>query len=268
MLTSTLPPRSHAPKPAPASAPAAAWRKLLPREHGSWALAFEPVALGLLAAYSVAGLALSLAVAAAFLARRPWQLTDERPEARTALAVLLLFGACSLLIALRLAGIEIALPLLAALPAGLVFIWYDSQHAARDAVPEIAGAFAFACVPAALALCAGLPADRAWTLTALMLARAVPTVCVVRAYVRCRKGRAGRGARVIGLATSFAALIAIIALFRLGLCGIAAPIFIALLAARAVWLLGPWSPDFSAKRIGLIECALGVAGVLALGATF
>jgi hypothetical protein len=56
---------------APPASPPRAWRTMLPREHGSWSLAAEPLVLGLIAAPSPAGLALALAAMAAFLARRP-----------------------------------------------------------------------------------------------------------------------------------------------------------------------------------------------------
>ncbi|MES1167658.1 MAG: YwiC-like family protein, partial [Oleiharenicola lentus] len=43
----------------------------LPREHGSWFLVLEPLALGLLVAPSSAGGALAVATLAAFFMRRP-----------------------------------------------------------------------------------------------------------------------------------------------------------------------------------------------------
>ncbi|HQY06456.1 MAG TPA: YwiC-like family protein, partial [Lacunisphaera sp.] len=43
----------------------------LPKEHGSWSLALEPLALGLLLAPSAAGGALLAAALAGFFARRP-----------------------------------------------------------------------------------------------------------------------------------------------------------------------------------------------------
>jgi hypothetical protein len=242
--------------------------KLLPREHGSWALAFEPVVLGLLAAFSVAGLWLSLAVAAAFLARRPWQLRATRPEARVALVVLAFLGASGLLIAIAVSSLKIIAPLLIALPFGLVFLWYDTQRAAREAVPEIAGAAAFAYVSASLALCAGLPAVSAGALTVLMLVRAVPTVCVVRSYLRTRKERGSSFGRALALGSSFVAVALVALLVRAQLCPASALFLAALLALRALWLLGPWAPDFSAKTVGIGECVLGVAYVGVLGATF
>jgi hypothetical protein len=44
---------------------------ILPKEHGSWSLALEPLALGLLAAPSLAGGPLAIAAIAGFFLRRP-----------------------------------------------------------------------------------------------------------------------------------------------------------------------------------------------------
>src|SRR6516162_7239992 len=56
---------------------------VLPKEHGSWSLALEPVALGLFVAPSAGGGALAVAAMAGFLMRRPLKLgvaakTDPR----------------------------------------------------------------------------------------------------------------------------------------------------------------------------------------------
>lgn len=51
--------------------PASVGTVFLPKEHGSWSLALEPLALGLLVAPSLAGGALAGAVLAGFFARRP-----------------------------------------------------------------------------------------------------------------------------------------------------------------------------------------------------
>ena len=49
----------------------AAAQLTLPKEHGSWSLALEPVAFGLLVAPSAAGAALALAAVSGFFLRRP-----------------------------------------------------------------------------------------------------------------------------------------------------------------------------------------------------
>src|SRR3974377_1668220 len=47
---------------------------ILPREHGSWSLALEPVAFGMLAAPSTPGLALAAAAISGLFLRRPLKL--------------------------------------------------------------------------------------------------------------------------------------------------------------------------------------------------
>ena len=56
----------------------------LPREHGSWSLALEPLALGLLVVPSAAGAALAAAALAGFFARRPLKAAACRPLSRSA----------------------------------------------------------------------------------------------------------------------------------------------------------------------------------------
>ena len=61
------------------------WSDLVwPKEHGSWSLALEPVALGLIAAPSLGGIALGMAVMAGFFARRPLKIAvgDRNPARR------------------------------------------------------------------------------------------------------------------------------------------------------------------------------------------
>src|SRR5690349_19690118 len=68
-------------------APARTWREFVqPKEHGSWSLALEPLALGLLVAPSLPGTLFSLAVIAAFFARRPLRIAfvDAHSERRAA----------------------------------------------------------------------------------------------------------------------------------------------------------------------------------------
>lgn len=64
-----------------------AWRDLLlPKEHGSWSLAFEPLGLALLVMPSVGGAWLAVAVVAVFFARRPMRIgfREARAERRRA----------------------------------------------------------------------------------------------------------------------------------------------------------------------------------------
>src|ERR1017187_7904907 len=98
----------------------------LPKEHGSWSLALEPVAFGLLVASSAAGAALALAAVSGFFLRRPMKLflsrkSDPRqPLALVCVTILALLGLSGLLLAARLGVTDGLWPLLPAALAGAV----------------------------------------------------------------------------------------------------------------------------------------------------
>lgn len=235
---------------------------LLPKEHGSWSLAFEPVALFLLVAPSVAGVALALATAAGFFTRRPLKLAVTLPAADPrragarnwavglALAALLFLAATAFL-----GNVRALWPLLLAAPCGALFLWFDLRQAMREAEAELAGSIAFALLPAAGATLAGWPVPAALALAALMLARSVPTVLTLRTCLRRGKGQA---AGVLPpLVLGFAALALTAWLAWQGLVPVAAPALSAIFLVRTVWLLGAFRPDWPARRLGLMEAVLG-----------
>lgn len=242
---------------------------LVPREHGGWILALEPVALGLLAAPSVGGLWLVPVAAAALLARRPLQVAAGRfgPELRIeAFAQLLvLIG----LLGALLVGVGVShgwaplLPLLGAAPLAAVFLSFDLRGEARKLPAELAGAAAFALVPVSCARLAGLDWPAAQALGGLAVARAVPALLVVRTCLRRAKGHPEPVWPV--LAAQLLALGGVVALWRGGLVGGGAPAAVALLMAVALWLLRPGAPAWRARRLGVFQAVLGVGFVLAAG---
>lgn len=278
---------------------------VLPREHGSWSLALEPVALGLLIAPTFAGALLALAAAAGFLSRRPLKLASTLPSLdprRAAAADWTMLLAGLALVALAAAAtlpptiganeqqwplastispsevvasigankqqtsLDSLWPLLLALPFGAAFLWFDLRGEMREAEAELCGSAAFALLPAAFATLAGWPAAPALVLAGLMLARSLPTVLVVRAYLRIQKGRppartAAWFAALLALAGPLAAVAADLAPFAV------APLA-AVLFARAAWLLSPWRPDWPARRIGLLEAAMGALWLLGLALAY
>jgi len=245
------------------SAPVSPQQLLLPKEHGSWSLAFEPLALGLLAAPSRAGLGLAAAVAAGFFLRRPLKLAATLPAAdarRTAArgwVLLLAFAAAAGLGFVAVEGKFLQLwPLLLSVPPGALFLLLDLRHDQRAAAAELAGSTAFALLPAAFATLAGWPPAPAFALAAIMLARSIPTVLTVRAYLRLNKGEPARASPPLLAAASAAVLLAILA--ARGWVPMAAPALAALLLGRTVFLTTPLRPAWPARRIGVLEAALGV----------
>lgn len=252
---------------------------LLPREHGSWSLAFEPVALGLLVAPSWAGGALAGAVAAGFFTRRPLKLavtlpaTDARQSpARTWAVGLGLLAGNALFLSAHLSPASArdgwALwPLLLAVPFGALFLRFDLRNAMREAEAELAGSAAFALVPAAFATLAGWPALHALGLSAVMLARSVPTVLAVRTALRLGKGDPVEPAWPLFAAAGAAFALALLA--ARGWVPRTAPVVALLWLARTfLYAVPTLRPPWSAKRIGLTETLLGLASLAALAAAY
>src|SRR5687768_6251637 len=89
---------------------------VLPKEHGSWSLAFEPIALGLFIAPSPAGALLAVALSAGFFARRPLRISLHEPRAdrrATAQRALIL---CAVIALLSMTG--------ALLLGGIAWLWW------------------------------------------------------------------------------------------------------------------------------------------------
>jgi hypothetical protein len=235
---------------------------LLPKEHGSWSLAFEPVALGLLAAPSAGGGYLAMAVAVGFFARRPLRIAvgdadaTRRATARTLLGLLGLVAVGGFAGAVALGGAGWVAWLAPTAGFGAAFAWFDFQKTNRAAAAELAGTVAFAWLPGVFAVLDGRPASGAIALGLAMLIRAVPTVLTLRAVLRGRKS--GKWCGGPALAASVAALAVAAVLVRFRLAPWALVWFAALFAARSgAWLLLV-RPALRARTLGIVEMALGL----------
>ncbi|HEX5400286.1 MAG TPA: YwiC-like family protein [Verrucomicrobiae bacterium] len=241
---------------------------LLPKEHGSWSLALEPLALGLLVAPSVAGGALAVAAIAGFFLRRPLKSMLREPSVaqrkRTMICVFVLtvIALAGLLLAAKFASAEKLWPLIPAALASVAFAWFDSRNEARAEAAELAGTVAFGILPAAFGALAGWSMIESLALAAVMLTRSVPTVLFVRTYMRLRKGRtATRTPSCIAAGFGFI-LLTWLVIFRIA--PWPAMVFGFLLATRTFWLLGESRLRFAPKIVGTMEMILGVAMVLTL----
>lgn len=252
---------------------------VLPREHGSWALALEPVALGLLVAPSADGALLALAIVAGFFMRRPLKLAWTLPQLEERRGA----AACWTMIFATVAGLALlgtgvppwdapaaahdwtALwPLLLAAPFGAAFLWFDLRDETREAEAELAGSAAFAFAPAAFATLAGWNAPAALGLAVLMLARSLPTVLTVRCYLRLQKRQPASPLGAI--AAAGLALGATVG--TQGVVPAAAALLPAALLVRTLVFVTPLRPAWSAKQVGMLEGALGLAFLAGLAAIY
>ena len=242
----------------------------MPKEHGSWSLALEPVALGLLIAPSVSGFWIAVSAFAGFLARRPLKLAvreragERRDAARRALGVLGLVAVLALWAAVQAGGHHWMLWLIPSAAAGAVFLWFDLnlKNGGREGPAEVAGATAFAGVTAMIAAAGGWTALAALGALFVMGARAVPTVIFVRAYVRGAKTGVHRPApAVISAAAVTLAAIPLAAWRTIPPVTIVA---LALLFGRtAMYLVYP-CPRLRPRTLGFQELALGCGYVASL----
>jgi len=250
---------------ATATVPTRSASVFLPKEHGSWSLALEPILLGGLVAFSPAGGALAVSAIAAFFMRRPFKRLRAQRDPASARAVLLL-GFCAtggLAAAVVQAGWTPLLWLIPTLPLGALFLYWDSQNESRATHAELAASSIFAFVPAAMAAQAGLSYHTSLALCILVLSRSLPTVLIIRSYLRRRKGH--EIAIIPAIVATGVTLIAVFVLVAINTMPWIAVVLITLAALRLLLLVPATAPNWSARKIGMSEACFGVVFVLASG---
>lgn len=248
------------------------WRDVaMPKEHGSWSLALEPVALGLLVAPSVAGAWVAAIAVAGFFARRPLKIVwRERMGARVAAAWRVLAGCGVVGLGALWAAVGSgegawAMWLVPFAGLGAVFLSFDLKNGGREEAAEIVGAAAFSTVAAAIVAAGGMSVVGALAVLVAMAGRAVPAVMFVRACVR--GGKTGEYRAVPPLVTGVVAVLAAAGLAMTGELPEAVPLMFAVFLARAaVRLLRP-SP-IRARTLGFQELAIGLGYLAIVAATW
>ncbi|MDF1521579.1 MAG: YwiC-like family protein [Trueperaceae bacterium] len=274
------PTRRPAPAQGPAGGAAAAPRPALravalPIEHGAWGFLLEPALLGLLLAWSPAGLALAFAALMTLLLQTPVSLlaADARrgkvyPRTRLARRVAAGYAAAwaiGLALAWQAAGeLGWLWPAVFALPLAAVQLAYDARNRARELVPEAAGAVAMGALAAVIAVAAGWALGPALALWGLLALRAVPAIVYVRARLRLERGSTVSPGPTWAL--HGAALLVGVGVWLAGWLAWPVVVAYALLFARAAWGLSPWRRPVAAKVVGFGEIGFGVATVLLLAA--
>lgn len=243
----------------------------LPTEHGGWSFCLEPILLGLLLRPSAAGAAIGVASLSLFLARHPfklaafdWQRGKTYPRtvaSRWFASLYAAIAALSLAVAWQAGGYLVFLPFVAALPfVGIQFI-YDMRNDSRALPPELAGAAASGSIAASIVIAGGWPAGAALALSALLVARAIPTVVYVRARVRLERG--GRDvSAVLSNALHVAAVAAGLGLVWASLAPWLAVAALVMLLLRAAGGLSPLRRPSRAATIGIAEVTFGAAAML------
>lgn len=236
----------------------------LPTEHGGWGFLFEPVVLALAVRPSWDGALVALAFIFGFLTRQPLRLALQdalrgRTYPRTPYCRAFAIGYATLAFASLIAAISISsftllIPLGLVAPLGLVQILHDANNRSRLLLPELAGATAMCSSAAAIAIAGGMRILPAFALSAIILARTIPSIVYVRTLLQRAHGRSASSAPALAL---HAIAILLVALFASKLAIVA----MCVLFVRATILLARDVPP-RAKQIGWIEVAFGVVVVI------
>lgn len=244
------------------------WRMVvIPSEHGGWGLTAEPILLGLLLAFSWAGLAIGAAAFLAFLVRTPLKLAigdrrRHRSLRRTTLAwrfaALELAGIGAFTaVATTVAGWEWLIPAAVAIPLVVVELWFDIRSRSRRLIPQLFGTIGIASVAAAIVIAGEGEPELAVAAWLVLGGRGLASVPFVRTQIR----RLHRGDLALGTTDTFQVVGALIALvaFAIERSVVAGSLSVVVLAAaQMVWLKRPVAP---AKVTGLRQMAFGFAVV-------
>jgi len=251
--------------PLPSAVPRVIIRPLaLPVEHGGWGFVIEPAVLALLVVPSWPGLAIGVAVIAAFLARHPlrlaagdWMRRRRYPRTIVCERLALGYGAAAIVamtIAVAVTDARILIPFAITAPLGLAQFAFDVRNRGHAPAPEIAGAIAAGATAAAIALAGGRSPALAATLWLLTILRSVPAILFVRAAL-------AKGRRSIAVAVHVAAVVIAIALWYQRLAPAAAIVTTSLLLGRSLIRIEHEPP----RRIGMREIAFGAVTVVLIG---
>lgn len=171
----------------------------LPAEHGGWGFLFEPIALGLVVAPSIAGACIAVMSVGIFLARHPLKLVwlDRKRRAnraRTRLAALVglsygLVAALGLAGAVRFGGVRVLVPYLVVSPLVVAYVVLDYRKHTRTLFAELVGPLVLGVAASSVTLGAGWTAPAAFVLWVVLMVRAVPSILYVRARLRLERGR-------------------------------------------------------------------------------
>jgi YwiC-like protein len=239
----------------------------MPSEHGGWGLTLEPVLLGLLVAWSWAGLLVGVAAFGAFLVRTPAKLVGvdlrrgRRPDRMRVAARVAAVETVVIVVAVALAtasaGWRWWVPVAIAAPLVAVEAWYDVRSRGRRLVPELSGAVGVAAAAAAVASAGGASDRLTGAVWMVLAARSIGAIPFVRSQiVRARRGIVSTHASDAAQVASVALAVGAAIVERRVLAGAVA---LALVAATQM----RWSRHDAplVKTLGLRQMAIGLAVV-------
>jgi len=237
---------------------------IIPREHGSWGLTFEPLALALLAAYSFNGLVLFLSATAAFFAHPSARfLLSRAKRKRLAVSFFISYGTLAALLFgyfVYRTSWPIYAPLLLALFLMSVYLVLEAFSFGRALYTELTASLAVGLIALSVVLSAGWLWPAALAFLLLVYLRSVSTTLYVHHRLKLEKKQLfSAGAASFWQLTAFGLALII---WLKGYIPLLAFIAVSVLVLRALGGLSPKRKKVTVRKLGLLEFAYGVLFVI------
>jgi len=237
---------------------------ILPREHGSWGLTFEPLTLALIIAASLPGAVLFLGAAAAFFAHTPArQLLSRDKKNRYALPFFLLYGGMAgLLMGIFIfsVGWPLYAPLLLALIIMSGYLLLEYVSLGRKLYTEIIASVAIGLMALSIVLAGGWLWPRAVAFLILLYLRSIATTLYVHHRLLLEKKQLSKVGRA--MLWQVISLLLAMALWLNGNIPFLALMAVLILGARALGGLSSKRKKATVRKIGMLEFAYGVQFVI------
>lgn len=242
----------------------------LPSEHGAWGFLTEPILFGLLVAFTLSGILLSVAIVAAFLIHQPLKIAikdylKHKHTARTQLALkfTLLYGVIALaglLATLAISGTAFLLPFALAIPLVMVQLYHDAKNKSRDLLSELSGAMALATTASALVLLDGWQLDKALAIWVILALRDVSAILYVRTRLRLERGK--EPSLTSAWLSHGIALLIVGVFIVVDLAPIGVIVAFIILTGRALWGISPYRATLKPTQVGIREMIYGLGSAL------
>ncbi len=166
---------------------------LFPKEHGSWALTFEPLLLALLVAPSLNGLILLMGSTLAFFAHPSAKaLLASKLKNKTAWFFFLGFALPAVLflaLFVYLSSYPVYLSLLLALLLMILYLLLEAFSLERELLTELMASVAMGLIALSVVAAGGMSGDKRWAFLALLYSRSLMTTLYIHYRLLLLKNR-------------------------------------------------------------------------------
>ncbi len=234
---------------------------VFPKEHGSWALTFEPLTLALLIVPSWNGVLLFLGSTLAFFSHASAKvLLESKFKNKEAWFVFFLLGVpAAILLAwfVRLTDYSIYLPLIAALALMVLYLFLEALSLGRALATELMASVAMGLIALSMVLAGGMNRLNGLGFLAVLYSRSLMTTL----YIHYRVLRLKKHPHYISVnhVLHIADFLLISFLWYRHLIPFLAFVAVMILTVRSFWGVSSWAAKATVRKLGFQEVYFGLA---------